>query len=117
MNFTEEELIPLRRRLYNNKVNNALTKGILVDIKFEDIVWSTYCPILGIELYYGKKARGAVEENSPTFDRIDPKLGYTKGNVRIISARANRLKDNGTADEHRRIAAYIEESLAMVKTT
>jgi hypothetical protein len=36
---------------------------------------------------------------SPSLDRIDPSLGYIKGNVRWISTRANTLRSNATIDE------------------
>lgn len=33
--------------------------------------------------------------------------GYVPGNVEVISFRANRIKNNGTADEHERIAQWM----------
>lgn len=36
---------------------------------------------------------------SPSLDRIDSSKGYVKGNVRVISARANMLKNNATVEE------------------
>lgn len=55
------------------------------------------CPILGIKLK-SNTAQGACP-TSPSLDRIVPSLGYIPGNVRIISWRANSLRNNGTADE------------------
>lgn len=75
------------------------------DITFKDILIPEICPVLGIELIAGG---GAGSDNTPSLDRIIPEKGYVKGNVRIISMRANRIKDNGTAEEHRRIADYID---------
>ena len=73
-------------------------------IEFGDIEFPTHCPILGIELdYYADSMR----DNSPSFDRVDPSKGYVKGNVAIISMRANRIKNNGTAEEHEKIAAFM----------
>ena len=46
---------------------------------------------------------------SPTLDRVIPRLGYTKGNVQWLSARANRIKDNATLDELKAIIAYLEK--------
>ncbi len=46
--------------------------------------------------------------NYSTLDRVVPSLGYVKGNVRVISFRANRLKNNATIDEIRAILAYME---------
>jgi hypothetical protein len=39
------------------------------------------------------------KNHSPSLDRIFPELGYTKGNVRVISWRANWIKNNSTIEE------------------
>ena len=76
-------------------------------VEFEDINWVTHCPILGIELdYFG--ISGKKEENSVSFDRIDSNKGYVPGNVQIVSWRANRIKNDGTAEEHRKIADFLD---------
>lgn len=38
-------------------------------------------------------------DHTPTLDRIIPKLGYVPGNVIIVSARANRIRNDATVDE------------------
>lgn len=63
----------------------------------------THCPVVGIELCYGNKKR--LADNSASIDRINPKLGYVPGNVRIVSHRANRLKSDATAEELAALAA------------
>lgn len=45
-----------------------------------------------------------------SLDRIDPRKGYVKGNVWIISYRANLIKNDGTAEEHEMIAKAMRES-------
>jgi hypothetical protein len=81
--------------------------GVPFDLTVEDIVVPDRCPVLGMAIthQYGKRAA----DFSPSLDRIIPALGYVKGNVRIISWRANYLKNNGTADEFEAIARYIRE--------
>jgi hypothetical protein len=37
--------------------------------------------------------------NIPSLDRIRPERGYTKGNIWVISNRANTLKNNATLEE------------------
>ncbi len=74
------------------------------EIEFNDIVWPEVCPIFGTTLdYFTTK----VSDDSVSFDRIDSEKGYVKGNVAIISWRANRIKNNGTALEHSKIAYYM----------
>lgn len=94
------------RQKFQAKKANATRVGKPWDIEFGDLVFPTHCPILGIELDYFSEMR---KDNSPSFDCINPSLGYIKGNVVIISWRANRIKNDGTAEEHRLIASFIEE--------
>jgi hypothetical protein len=76
-------------------------------LDFSDIDWPKTCPVFGIDLDY---FTDVVTENSVSFDRLDSTKGYEKGNVAIISWRANRIKNNGTADEHRQIAEYMDKA-------
>jgi hypothetical protein len=78
------------------------------NLTVDDIIIPSYCPILGIELVRTKIAPG---DSSPSLDRIDNTKGYVKGNIRIISNRANRLKGDGTSEEHLKIAKYISNEL------
>lgn len=71
----------------------------------DDLVIPEFCPVLGIPLIHGK---GKWHANSPTVDRRIPELGYTKGNARVISWRANDLKKDGTLEEFQKIVAYME---------
>lgn len=78
------------------------------NIEFNDLSFPTHCPILGIELNYSASYRS---DDSHSFDRIDSSKGYVKGNVAIMSWRANRIKNDGTAEEHQRIADFIKAVL------
>ena len=44
--------------------------------------------------------------------RIDSALGYTRGNVWVISWRANMLKSNATIAELRQLLAALEKKAA-----
>jgi hypothetical protein len=44
-------------------------------------------------------------------DRIDNSKGYTPSNIQVISWRANRIKADASADELRRVLAYMEGRL------
>lgn len=82
----------------------AKAKGVPFDLGPEDIFVPLFCPVLGIPLRAIGTGRG---DDCPEADRLVPSLGYVRGNVTIISHRANRLKDNGSAAEHERIAAWM----------
>lgn len=100
------DLYQVQRLKFRSKKANALRTGYTWDIEFGDIMWPSQCPILGTELDYFAEC---AQENSPSFDRIDSNLGYVKGNVIIVSWRANRIKNNGTAEEHFKIATYLTQ--------
>jgi hypothetical protein len=75
----------------------AKRDGLDFNITKEDIVVPEICPVLGvpIKINYGS----GWHNDSPSLDRIDNTKGYVKGNVRIISNRANRLKCDATLEE------------------
>lgn len=86
----------------------AKSKGIPFTIEVSDIIIPEYCPVLGIKL----KARdGKLCDSSPSLDRIIPALGYVKGNVIVISNKANRIKSNATPEEIRRVADFFKHLL------
>jgi hypothetical protein len=64
-----------------------------------------FCPVLGIRL--ACNVRGGPCDASPSLDRIRAELGYVTGNIAVISMRANRIKNNGTAAEHEAIARFM----------
>lgn len=67
----------------------AAKKGMKYDISLHDVVIPERCPLLGIAL---SLTNGVLADNSPTLDRIDNSKGYVKGNVWVISSRANTVK-------------------------
>ena len=90
------KLYPERMMLYSCK-NRAKKKGWEFNIDESDIHIPKYCPILNIELIPG--GMGKQSFNSPSIDRIDSNKGYIKGNVRIISLRANMMKNDADLQE------------------
>jgi hypothetical protein len=92
------------RTKFSQKRANAMAKGQVFTIDFGDIDFPQHCPILGIPLNYFNEAQ---DIDSPSFDCKNPSMGYVKGNVFIISMRANRIKNDGTAAEHGAIARYM----------
>jgi hypothetical protein len=93
-----------QRLKLSHKRSSSLAKGQLWDISYEDVQWPSYCPVLGIELdYFAEKAH----EGSVSFDQLVPGKGYTKENLVIMSWRANRIKNDGTAEEHKKIFEFI----------
>lgn len=89
-----------KKMMLRSAKERAKAKGIPFDITIDDFSIPDKCPLLGIELKSstGKKSSGATG-NSPSLDRIRPELGYVKGNVWVISYRANMIKNNASLEE------------------
>ena len=85
------------KAIYSIARYRAKKKGIPFDITLEDITIPTHCPYLGMEITY-TRGQGAVSSN-PSLDRIDSSKGYTKGNVQVISTKANTMKNNATEEQ------------------
>ena len=81
----------------------AKDKQIAFDIDHAYIrsIAPSRCPIFNIELEWSvERGNGHITlPNSPSLDRIDPSKGYVKGNVWIISHRANSIKSNASHEE------------------
>lgn len=87
-----------------------------LDIEYIKSIWTDICPVLGIPLKCAifesgltrKTSKARPLDNSPTIDRIDPAKGYIKGNICIMSYRANMIKNCGTLEEHEKIVAFLQ---------
>ena len=88
----------IQQRILSRIKSRAKKKNIPFDLEKDDIQVPTHCPILGLLLILSNQGSG-YHVDSPSVDRIDPTLGYMKGNVRVISARANLLKNNASSHE------------------
>lgn len=90
---------------YMSAQNRARKRGLEFTLKFEDLIVPEHCPVLGMKLEH---STGGHADNSPSLDRVDNSKGYTQDNVRIISRRANCLKNDATLEELEAIVRYIK---------
>lgn len=89
----------------SNCKHRASKKGVPFNLTLEDIVFPDVCPVLGIPMVM---RAGKFHDNSPSIDRMVPAKGYVKGNVQIISYRANRLKAHGSLEDLRKVVTWME---------
>ena len=82
----------------------AKQKGLEFSLTAGDIDIPAFCPVLGIPLNQGT---GGLTGNSPSLDRVDNSKGYVKGNVRVISNRANSIKRDATLQELEQLVNYM----------
>ena len=99
---------PLRGLLASAKWR-AKQDSIPFDIVEADISIPSHCPVLGIPLFKSMGCESKHQPNSPSLDRLIPELGYVRGNVAVISFKANMLKSDETDPQtFRRLADWLE---------
>lgn len=98
------------RSILNNAKARAKKMGLEFNLSIEDVPVPAVCPVLGIPLTIGNNK--GWSPGAPTLDRIDNSKGYIKGNICVISWRANSLKSDATLAEVERVADYMRRGLA-----
>lgn len=83
------------------------------DLLPQDIVIPKRCPVLGILLKRHVGEGGKTFDDSPTLDCIVPEKGYVRGNVAVISGRANRIKNDATPAELKKVLAWLRRTLLL----
>lgn len=98
-------LADLPKALWLGARRRVRARGYEFNITPEDIQVTARCPICCQAML------------SPSLDRIENTKGYVRGNVAVICLRCNRLKNHGTAAEHRRIADWMDSQAASLTST
>ena len=107
--------------MVNSAKHRAQEKNLPFDIDLDYIrsivgdnaQFASHCPVLGMPLEWScERNLGRITfPNSPSLDRIDPSKGYVKGNVWIISHRANQIKSDASHDELKRVAEAVGHAI------
>ena len=94
----------------NSLKQRAAERGVPYDIDAEYLmsIQTTHCPALGIA-FERRNGRGSNSPASPTIDRIVPELGYVRGNVIMLSRRANNIKSDGNVDEIAQVLEWLRK--------
>ena len=94
----QQKHYPLECKLFNSAKSRAKRKHFAFNILLSDIVIPKLCPVFNVPLVRNTNY-------APSVDRINPKKGYIKRNIRVISKRANTLRNNGTIAEFKMVIA------------
>ena len=84
--------------LWKAAKKRAKDKDLDFNIEVTDIIIPQFCPLLNIPIIH-KTGTGKRRAESPSLDRLDNSLGYVKGNILVVSWRANRLKADAEFQE------------------
>lgn len=84
----------------------AEQKNIEFNLEISDILIPSVCPVFGFEFETG--VGKGPSDKSPSIDRIDPKLGYIKTNIQIISFKANKIKNDCSLDDIEKVFLYMK---------
>lgn len=103
-NHKKNHIKDYRKGLVRAAKYRAKIKDVPFDISWEDIPLIDICPVFGTPLF----SDTLNNPNAPSLDRMYPELGYIKGNVFVISRRANVLKGDATIQELEAILNYMK---------
>lgn len=95
------EEYPLIKKMLSRCKHRAKTRGLDFNIEESDIIIPDKCPVFGTPFEHDTQRTASV-------DRIDPTQGYVKGNIQIISKRANALKGDATIEELECLVNYLK---------
>lgn len=92
---------------------SAKKRNLDFNLKYSDFELPIFCPILGVKLEYGKNT------NSPfnaSIDRIDNTKGYIRGNIIVISRKANLMKNDASLEDLQIYCTNMEKLINYYKT-
>lgn len=91
---------PEKRMLVGAR-QRAKDKGISCTIELCDIIIPEVCPVFKTPFIVGTQYAASL-------DRINPTKGYEKGNVQVISRKANAMKQDASQEELERFCEWVK---------
>lgn len=94
---------PVPAKILDRCKSRSTKHGIEFNLTIEDIPdIPDLCPVFGVPM---------TGRYKPSIDRIDSTKGYVKGNVQIISLRANTLKNDATPEEIKMLSDFLNSTI------
>lgn len=87
-------------RLLSGARDRARDQGLEFNLELKDITVPKLCPVFNIPMEVGTPY-------APSLDKIDPTKGYVKGNIQVISTKANLMKQNASRKELEAFAEWV----------
>ncbi len=103
-------------QMLSNARRRAQQKNLAFNLDL-DYVRSLVClqcsllPEISLDWSVCRGVKAKPLPNSPSLDRIDPTKGYVKGNVWIISHRANTIKSDASHEELKLVAEAVGRAI------
>lgn len=94
----------LAANMLDRAKRRAKEKNLEFNLEITDIIIPEKCPVFNKKFIIGSN-----NNYSPSLDRIDNSKGYIKGNVQVISRKANTIKSNATPEEVMLVAKFMEK--------
>ena len=88
-----------------------------LDYEYIKSIAVSHCPVLKSPLIWQYCHGQGTGDHPPSLDRIDNSKGYIKGNVAIISHKANAMKKNFSAEELRACLHYMTTARSCPENT
>lgn len=99
-----KKLTPELKLFYTAK-KRAKSLGLEFKLEVSDVIIPEICPLLGLRI---RPNKAKLCDTSPTLDRITNTSGYVKGNIWVVSYKANRSKNNLSISEMRTLLKNLE---------
>lgn len=109
-----KEYLKTRPKAYSAWIlikSRAKKLNLPFDLELSDLPDESICPVFGTKISFG----GTIPLDPMTtssVDRLIPEKGYTKENIRVISFRANAIKNDASIEDLKKVLAYLEDALS-----
>ncbi len=99
MYVKKQHLLDPRGQMLAAARGRAKKAHLPFDLLKGDITVPDFCPVFPDIRLEPQQSGGRFHNCSPSLDKMIPSLGYVKGNVMVMSWRANSIKRDATLDE------------------
>jgi hypothetical protein len=102
------------RKMLIHLKNKANGMGLPFNLSLGDVHIPDYCPVFGFKFVKGntKGTKHGGNSKSPSVDRIIPSKGYVKGNVVVVSLKANTIKETASLSQMEKRLEKLKEAVS-----